>query len=226
MQAEAADLQANPRGNYTRFTLRPRKPQNITRWKIPKTNLQFAENYMKVHGLFDHFTTTPRSKHALSVSDYIQETPPNITYTRQDFAASASVKEFLNSTTNHDLILDLLAHHRVERNLNEVDRGPRARTKTETTETSVFDDGSYTYTFEELELLDALTPLKTRRVALRVAVGIAHVKYFDYCNAGKVTGRLLLHKCIQLFTLTNPKKVGNLSKFGFSQAELAALKVG
>ena len=87
------------------------------------------------------------------------------------------------------------------------------------------DQQAHTYNFEELELPEALTLLETQQVALRVAVSIAKVKYLNYCNAGNITGRLLLYKCIQLFTLINPRKVEDLSKFGFSVAELAAMKV-
>ena len=47
------------------------------------------------------------------------------------------------------------------------------------------DQQAHTYNFEELELLEALTPLKTRQVALRVVVSIAKVKYLNYCNAGQ-----------------------------------------
>ena len=214
--------------NSTVPSSRNRAIEKMKQWRasrnITEAPFRTRQRDQRVNDHFDRFTKTNRIRRT-TVLDHLQELPMLLNQETISFQNRPKVQAFLNQTNNHEVILDWLAYHRVEQQLGTVDTGPFERNKRQLTTPDIIDDQTHVYNYEELELLEALTPLETRQVALRVAVSISKVKYLDYCNTGKITGRLLLYKCIQLFTLINRRKVGDLSKFGFSAAELAAMKV-
>ena len=75
----------------------------------------------------------------------------------QPFYSIPGVNDFFNSSENHEFILDLLAYHRIEQKIYVVDTGA-TRQKRTSLPAVITDDSSTTYTFKELELLEALTP--------------------------------------------------------------------
>ena len=76
------------------------------------------------------------------------------------------------------------------------------------------------YNYEETHLLHAPSPLATRMNSQRVTIQLVKTTYWDYCQTTKVIKSPILQlKCLQLFIMFDQDRLGDLSKYGFTQEE-------
>ena len=125
----------------------------------------------------------------------------------------------MRNPSNHKTITNLLAWRKLDMALDlPTYRVPR---EIYSSKPSVSTNGTKPiYNFEELHLLHAPSPLATRMNSRRVTVQLVKTTYWDYCQTTKVIkGHVFQLKCLQLFIMFDQDRLGDLSKFGFTQEE-------
>ena len=65
-----------------------------------------------------------------------------------------------------------------------------------------------------------MSPCVLEREAIAAGERIVKSIYRDYCMySAFINGRALLYKCIQYFTLFEPSKLGDITRYGFGKYE-------